>query len=557
MKTESNIKDKIFFCPFCTFDISIINSYSHPSNSQIFMSTQCDNQSHKPYLQKEYNKYYNCLENCPNHSNRFIQFQCITCNTFMCSQCKDRHLKDENFHLVISQLTKTNSLCSEHHKPTQFYCKNCMNKICESCRKTTHKTHEVSEDLFQYMLFEKNGKLNEMKAMKTKQILQINSLIKSLLNVKNIIQQEIIDISEIMRNNETLLRKMKDFIVVDNYKPIKTMKTYQNKHTIDIHSKSIISIKEISNNRFLLSSSDNKIIIWDSIKNKSIGELNNLDAIGMFIPVLNDTRVAVVTRKKNISICDLESKQILFNLSQHNDLITSLNEITINNPHILLSSSFDGTVITFNLKTFTIINKILYPIKISKLIPFPDQSRFIFFSENSSNKNVIISNPSNLNQVEFLSSPQISGGFAFLKNQTIAMYNKNFEVVRLTLTSKTFTSFKGHTQKIVQMIPLNNNEVKEECVATLSLDRAIKVWNIIKGQLLYNINDINNPVKGLELSNGNIVVLYANRIVKIFKKNGLLHQIRGNDKEFITDMISLTNNNIALTTESGMIQIYY
>ena len=209
------------------------------------------------------------------------------------------------------------------------------------------------------------------------------------------------------------------------------------------------------------------------------------------------------------------------------------------------------------MKTFTIINKILYPIKISKLIPFPDQSRFIFFSENSSNKNVIISNPSNLNQVELLSSPQISGGFAFLKNQTIAMYNKNFEVVRLTLTSKTFTSFKGHTQKIVQMIPLNNNEVQEECVATLSLDRAIKVWNIIKGQLLYNINDINNPVKGLELSNGNIVVLYANRIVKIFKKNGLLHQIRGNDKEFITDMISLTNNNIALTTESGMIQIYY
>ena len=96
-----------------------------------------------------------------------------------------------------------------------------MNKICESCRKTTHKTHEVSEDLFQYMLFEKNGKLNEMKAMKAKQLLQINSLIKSLLNVKNIIQQEIIDISEIMRNNETLLRKMKDFIVVDNYKPIK------------------------------------------------------------------------------------------------------------------------------------------------------------------------------------------------------------------------------------------------------------------------------------------------------------------------------------------------
>ena len=74
---------------------------------------------------------------------------------------------------------------------------------------------------------------------------------------------------------------------------------------------------------------------------------------------------------------------------------------------------------------------------------------------------------------------------------------------------------------------------------------------------MYNINDINNPVKGLELSNGNIVVLYANRIVKIFKKKSLLHQIRGNDKEFITDMISLTNNNIALTTESGMIQIYY
>ena len=148
-----------------------------------------------------------------------------------------------------------------------------MNKICESCRKTTHKTHEVSEDLFQYMLFEKNGKLNEMKAMKTKQILQINNLIRSLLDVKNILQQEIIDISEIMHNNEELLRKMKDFIIVDNNKSLKVMKTYQNKQTIDTHSKCIISIKEISNNRFLLSSTDNKITIWDAINNKNIGEL--------------------------------------------------------------------------------------------------------------------------------------------------------------------------------------------------------------------------------------------------------------------------------------------
>ena len=557
MKTQSNFKDKILFCPFCTFDISIINSFSHPSNSQIFLSTQCDNQSHKPYLNKVYNNYYNCIEKCPNHSNRFIQFQCITCNTSMCSQCKDKHLQDDNTHLVISQLTKTNSLCSEHHKPIQFYCKGCMNQICESCRKTTHKTHEVSEDLFQFMLFEKNGKLNEMKAMKTKQILQINNLIRSLLNVKNILQQEIIDISEIMHNNEELLRKMKDFIIVDNNKSLKVMKTYQNKQTIDTHSKCIISIKEISNNRFLLSSTDNKITIWDAINNKNIGELNNVDKIGNFIPILNDTGVAVITRDTNIAIWDIDSKKILANLSEHNTYITSLSEITINNPHILLSSSFDGTVITWNLKTFQMINKRLYPITISKLTTFPDQARFIFFSEDSSNKNCIISNSSNLNPVEHLISSQISGGFAFLKNQTIAMYNKYCDVVRLTLPSKTFTSLKGHTQKIIQMIPLNYNGVKDECVATLSLDRSMKVWNIIKGDLLYDIKDNNSPVKGIELSNGNIVVLYANEIVKMYKKMNLLHTIRGNHNECITDIISLTNNNIALTTESGMIQIYY
>ena len=545
---QSNIKDTIFLCPFCTTNISIINSFSHPSNSQLLLTSQCNNQSHQPYLHKKYSKFYNCLEKCPVHNSKFIQFQCITCNTLLCSQCREIHLKEDNTHMIIGQISKSNKVCNEHHNQIKFYCKSCMEQICEKCRKTTHNTHVISEDLIEYLLFEKNGKLNELKEMKTKQIAQIKNLRKGLLNVKKIMQQEILELSETMSNNEKILRSLKDNIVVPH-----TSKTYANKETIDTHAKSIYSIKEISNNRFIFGSTDNKITIWDHSKNKSIGEFSNTDKIGVFIPILNDTNVAVVTKEKDISIYYIQSNRFLFNLSQHETLITSLHEITKEEPHTLLSSSFDGTVILWNLKTFKIVKKIIHPITISKLSLFPDQSQLIFISEENKTNNVIVSS-TDLNKYEYLTDSEICGGFAFLKNNIIAMYNKRFEVVRFDLNSNSFTNLKGHKQKIIQMLQLNNCAIKEECAATFSVDKTVKVWNIIKGEIMYDLYDTNTPVKGLEMPNGNMAVLYENKIVKIFRKISVLHTIKEN--EIITDIISMNNNNIVLATEQGIIQIY-
>ena len=545
---QSNIKDKIFLCPFCTTNISIINSFSHPSNSQLLLTSQCNNQSHQPYLHKKYSKFYNCLEKCPVHNSKFIQFQCITCNTLLCSQCREIHLKEDNTHRIIGQISKSNKVCNEHHNQIKFYCKSCMEQICEKCRKTTHNTHVISEDLIEYLLFEKNGKLNELKEMKTKQIAQIKNLRKGLLNVKKIMQQEILELSETMSNNEKILRSLKDNIVVPH-----TSKTYANKETIDTHAKSIYSIKEISNNRFIFGSTDNKITIWDHSKNKSIGEFSNTDKIGVFIPILNDTNVAVVTKEKDISIYYIQSNRFLFNLSQHETLITSLHEITKEEPHTLLSSSFDGTVILWNLKTFKIVKKIIHPITISKLSLFPDQSQLIFISEENKTDNVIVSS-TDLNKYEYLTDSEICGGFAFLKNNIIAMYNKRFEVVRFDLNSNSFTNLKGHKQKIIQMLQLNNCAIKEECAATFSVDKTVKVWNIIKGEIMYDLYDTNTPVKGLEMPNGNMAVLYENKIVKIFRKISVLHTIKEN--EIITDIISMNNNNIVLATEQKIIQIY-
>ena len=587
---QSNIKDTIFLCPFCTTNISIINSFSHPSNSQLLLTSQCNNQSHQPYLHKKYSKFYNCLEKCPIHNSKFIQFQCITCNTLLCSQCREIHLKEDNTHMIIGQISKSNKVCNEHHNQIKFYCKSCMEQICEKCRKTTHNTHVISEDLIEYLLFEKNGKLNELKEMKTKQIAQIKNLRKGLLNVKKIMQQEILELSETMSNNEKILRSLKDNIVVphilkkyanketidthaksiystkeiSNNRPIlrlkdfivvpHTSKTYANKETIDTHAKSIYSIKEISNNRFIFGSTDNKITIWDHSKNKSIGEFSNTDKIGVFIPILNDTNVAVVTKEKDISIWDIQSNRFLFNLSQHQTLITSLHEITKEEPHTLLSSSFDGTVILWNLKTFKIVKKIIHPITISKLSLFPDQSQLIFISEENKMNNIIVSSTDLNKYDEYLTDSEICGGFAFLKNNIIAMYNKRFEVVRFDLNSNSFTNLKGHKQKIIQMLQLNNCAIKEECAATFSVDKTVKVWNIIKGEIMYDLYDTNTPVKGLEMPNGNMAVLYENKIVKIFRKISVLHTIKEN--EIITDIISMNNNNIVLATEQGIIQIY-
>ena len=104
------------------------------------------------------------------------------------------------------------------------------------------------------------------------------------------------------------------------------------------------------------------------------------------------------------------------------------------------------------------------------------------------------------------------------------------------------------------MLQLNNCAIKEECAATFSVDRTVKVWNIIKGELMYDLYDTNNPVKGLEMPNGNMVVLYANSSVKIFRKISVLHTIK--ETENVTDIISMNNNNIVLATDRGIIQIY-
>ena len=71
---------------------------------------------------------------------------------------------------------------------------------------------------------------------------------------------------------------------------------------------------------------------------------------------------------------------------------------------------------------------------------------------------------------------------------------------------------------------------------------------------MYDLYDTNTPVKGLEMPNGNMAVLYENKIVKIYRKISVLHTIKEN--EIITDIISMNNNNIVLATEQGIIQIY-
>ena len=108
------------------------------------------------------------------------------------------------------------------------------------------------------------------------------------------------------------------------------------------------------------------------------------------------------------------------------------------------------------------------------------------------------------------------------------MYNKRFEVVRFDLNSNSFTNLKGHKQKIIQMLQLNNCAIKEECAATFSVDKTVKVWNIIKGEIMYDLYDTNTPVKGLEMPNGNMAVLYENKIVKLYSQLPRIRKITKN-----------------------------
>ncbi|MEQ2216745.1 hypothetical protein XENOCAPTIV_021617, partial [Xenoophorus captivus] len=44
---------------------------------------------------------------------------------------------------LISLVEKTENICSEHHEPLELYCKNEQISICQSCRTSSHRFHQV------------------------------------------------------------------------------------------------------------------------------------------------------------------------------------------------------------------------------------------------------------------------------------------------------------------------------------------------------------------------------------------------------------------------------
>ena len=168
------------------------------------------------------------------YNNEF--YICYTCNKYLCSSCKSNH--DKN-HGIINYDDK-NYICKIHNEPFVKYCKTCKEEICLACEKV-HEKHETKT--FKSILPDKNDLLKNMKNLKNvidkykekiniaKEIFnrmqylfelyyKINNNIINNYKKSKINYHKLINLNNLNKNNEKLIKKLNDIINKDKISEI-------------------------------------------------------------------------------------------------------------------------------------------------------------------------------------------------------------------------------------------------------------------------------------------------------------------------------------------------
>ena len=195
---------QLLLCPNCQFRVSIINNYlsSNTNNakqtSQLLVNSICYDNNHKIFSNDYINGFNNTVHYCVNHENKVSNYYCTKCNCFYCDRCADEHEKQKADHVVSLFMEKSKKRCCYKHQNevASFKCKECNEIFCDKCN-DEHKEHNISNELINKDK-DKNEKYTKemLLDIKKTQANQIETLVKQLLNAKEEIQFEILEIEE-------------------------------------------------------------------------------------------------------------------------------------------------------------------------------------------------------------------------------------------------------------------------------------------------------------------------------------------------------------------------
>jgi len=238
-----------------------------------------------------------------------------------------------------------------------------------------------------------------------------------------------------INNDEIAVACGKEILIINNINSNKKELLYQNLNnpypSLKGHTKSILCLSLILNDKLASGSEDKSIKIWDIENKKCIdtikGDFQRIDSLLSFH---ND--ILIVGSHNIIKIINVENKEELYTLIGHEKSICSIIQI---NENLLASSSYDNTIKIWNIDN--------------------NKCEYTLYGHDSPVFCILLLKDGRL----------ISGSGSW--NKSLKIWNLEKKICECTLI--------GHKREIRDIKQLSNG-----WIITASMDKTIKVWNIYK-----------------------------------------------------------------------------
>ena len=440
-------------CPTCNRVPSISH---HVYNDDIMFDLHCNcSKTSVSLLQSEYFKKMKSLHESkhqctllPEHKTKPSNKYCKNCTQWLCDDCIPVHNKVNPTHLVMANDFKFEEFCYEHKtKAAIAKCKKCSYLLCKDCCKK-HQMHKIEKisDLFDKatkLLFNVKNQFEKTKKYYKEKNLSLKKRITDRINEEMNTLVECIDKIEKAYDTNCNLNEQLEFFVfhlIENFENSKP----------SINSKIINNL--ISNTQFHQISLDLESSLADP--NYNLQTISS-DLVSYYKSTHIVSEPIAITLNKT--------------LTAHKGFVYSIKKISEN---IFVSSSSDGTMKFWDINEGNCITSL------------STKGEWIY------------------SLCVFDSEKLISG----LSNGDINIWN-------ISEIDKPFNieTVHGHSLSVTKII-----KISKSTIASCSYDKTIKIWDIKKNRCLNTIKDNGECGSILLLKDGRLVSASSERDIKFY-----------------------------------------